>query len=647
VASNDLIFSQAPLVGTPNLVFGGSDTAPIPDATLSAAGIITGLRGHVSLDAISTLHATGVLSGLRGHVSARTLSVVHATGTLSGLRGHALAAYDNRLVRYLDIKVSAPQNTAIPARPTQSSEWGISLSKRGGQVQPWGLASAFDISPPVRFTPADAMRTKYDALWNVAAPRRIAASSIYQKADRRLLSRVSVYETARHIRYESASGMQTGSNRRWIALAPWQQAGKVRKALLAKVGASSHRTGRQAEVARWQKAQHPPAGREALLAASLPPADLCYLPDTNLLFNMAWSSDLNLFFICERTTTSPIAGVVVPLLRIYVTINSISLRRVDGDIPIPAHSFSMSLDADSWTWSWSASVPASALALVQPGSNGDPVEIEALVNGVPYRLCAEGIGSQRQFGQARISVQGRGTAAILDAPYAPVLNHGNSASRTAQQLMTDVLTVNGVGIGWAVDWGLTDWLVPGNTWTHQGAYISAILDIAQAAGGYVQPHNTAQTLRILPRYPAAPWNWGTIVADFELPSAVVAVEGIDWLRKPAYNRVHVSGTANGVLGEVTRAGTAGNSVAPMVTDSLITHADAARQRGLAELSDTGTQARITLKLPVLAETGLITPGKFVRYLDGSTTRLGLVRGTSLDWSSPKLRQSISVETHTA
>ena len=83
----------------------------------------------------------------------------------------------------------------------------------------------------------------------------------------------------------------------------------------------------------------------------------------------------------------------------------------------------------------------------------------------------------------------------------------------------------------------------------------------------------------------------------------------------------------------------------MVTDPLITHADAARQRGLAILSDSGHQARITLKLPVLAETGLIKPGQFVRYVDGPTTRLGLVRSTALEWQFPKMRQSISLETH--
>lgn len=327
-----------------------------------------------------------------------------------------------------------------------------------------------------------------------------------------------------------------------------------------------------------------------------------------------------------------------------MTVNQITLRRVAGNIPLPASAFSMSIDADSWTWGWSATLPAEQRQHLIP-VDGIPVEVEATVNGVPYRLAMESITRDRSFARSRIAVQGRGLAAALDAPYAPVLNFGNTAARTAQQLMADVLTLNGAGFGWSVDWGLTDWLVPPNLWTLQGSWIEAINAIASAAGGYVQPHATDPILRVLPRYPAAPWDWPTTTPDIELPSAVVSVEGIEWFSRPVYDRVHVSGVAGGVLAQATRAGTAGALVAPMVTDSLITHADAARQRATQVLSDVGAQARVTLRLPVLPETGLITPGKLVRYTDGPSARLGLVRGTSLDWSAPTLRQSITLETH--
>lgn len=372
-----------------------------------------------------------------------------------------------------------------------------------------------------------------------------------------------------------------------------------------------------------------------------------YTHSAALVFSEAWSTAMETVFISDRYAPSRlVASIIIQTLKAYVTINSITLRRVDGDISIPAYAFSMSLDYQSWTWSWNASIALSSLPVVKPGSDGQPVEVEAVINGVPYRLVCEGFGSQKQFASGRVGVKGRGLAAVLDAPYAPVLSFSSAGDRSAQQLMQDALTVNGVSLGWGIDFGLTDWLVPGNAWAHQGEYISAVTAIAQAAGGYVQPHDTDKTLRILPGYPTAPWAWGDVTPDFELPSSVVTVEGIDWTRKPDYNRVFVSGMGGGgVLGQVTRAGTAGDSVAPMITDALITHADAARQRGLSVLSDTGAQERINLTLPVFAETGLITPGQFVRYVDSGSTRMGLVRSTSLTWALPKIRQTLSIETH--
>jgi hypothetical protein len=100
-----------------------------------------------------------------------------------------------------------------------------------------------------------------------------------------------------------------------------------------------------------------------------------------------------------------------------------------------------------------------------------------------------------------------------------------------------------------------------------------------------------------------------------------------------------------VLGQVTRAGTAGDVLAPMVVDPLITEAAAARQRGLAILADTGRQIEVTLRLPVLAETGIIEPGAFVEYLDGSVTRLGLVRSTRVEAKLPEVWQTLGVQAY--
>ena len=83
----------------------------------------------------------------------------------------------------------------------------------------------------------------------------------------------------------------------------------------------------------------------------------------------------------------------------------------------------------------------------------------------------------------------------------------------------------------------------------------------------------------------------------------------------------------------------------MITDALITAAVAARQRGIPVLANTGSQANVSLKLPVLAETGIILPGKFVRYVDGSTIYQGLTRAVQVDVGSPEIMQTITLETH--
>ena len=145
--------------------------------------------------------------------------------------------------------------------------------------------------------------------------------------------------------------------------------------------------------------------------------------------------------------------------------------------------------------------------------------------------------------------------------------------------------------------------------------------------------------------PVAPWEWGTAIPNFVLPVDAVEKESLRWLEKPSYNRVFVSGQEAGVLAQVTRSGTAGDLLAPMVVDALITEAAVARQRGLAVLSDTGRQIEVSLNLPVLLETGIIEPGAFVQYRDGGVDRIGLVRSTQVQAGFPEVWQTLGVQTY--
>jgi hypothetical protein len=398
---------------------------------------------------------------------------------------------------------------------------------------------------------------------------------------------------------------------------------------------------------RYQNARRPPPGISLWVIPEPSATPACYTPSPHLRFAGLAAADGQLLFFCERHDTAPPVKqpVLVPVRRVYFVINDVILHRVPDGAEVPVFNFSLSLDASSWTWGFEAMLPLQAEALVLPGGASAPVELIATVNGTDFRVLAENIGRERVFGEASIRISGRGHHAVLAAPYAPVMTFRNGEGRTARQLMDDVLTLNGVPLGWTVDWGLTDWNVPAGVFNHQGTWIEALIAVAGAAGGYLIPHPSALSLKVRHRYPVAPWEWDTVTPDVVLPAEAVARESLRWQEKPAYNRVFVSGQEVGVLGQVTRAGTAGDILAPMVVDPLITEAAAARQRGLAVLADTGRQFEVTLRLPVLSKTGIIEPGAFVEYRDGSIMRLGLVRATRVEAGLPEVWQTLEVQAY--
>jgi hypothetical protein len=337
--------------------------------------------------------------------------------------------------------------------------------------------------------------------------------------------------------------------------------------------------------------------------------------------------------------------ITIPTQRVYLMENEILMTRADTLEIIPAQSASLNIDVNSWTWGFNATVPAAALDDLQPNLAGDPVVLILTVNGVVFRVIVERISRDREFGKASLRISGRGHPAVLDKPYSAIGTWTNDQARTAQQLVGDVLTVNTVPLGWTIDWRITDWLVPTGAFNVRGSYIDAVNSIARAAGAFVQPDPSEMTLRIRALYPVAPWDWATVTPDYVLPASAVNRESIEWVEKPAYNGVYVAGEGQGILAHVRRTGTAGDLLAEMVVDRLITETDAARQRGLSILADTGKQATVGLRTPVFEASGVIEPGSFIQFNDGATVRRGYVRSTRVDLGRPSVWQYLEVETH--
>lgn len=606
----NLVFDAAKLEGSPtHLVFGESSSAPVPVL--------------VTAEFFARLPAPTLSAGV---------------------------FYDNRVTPWRDSRVLAVHGVASLGVGQISDPWALSTAKRNVVAIPTrgARSESGDVSAAHR---TSLTKTAQRVVVNEIATQGGAETSVQNQAAQgvtRVI--VSHSERARHIAAAFFGLNQSGVPVVELLHLAHSLANRVTHWHTGLSGASLWQSGAQFRSMPWGLGGVPLAG-----VSRWPPTK----PQPPVPQPITWGSDL--LFECPPLAapalvfggtspcdpgTQPEPGtIIVPIRRVYMVVNEATLRRVDGNVALPAISMTLSIDADSWTWGFSASLPGSALANLEPSATGVPVEVEALINGVPYRALIDGIGRDRSFGRNDLRITGRGRTALLDSPYAPSRVFTNTTARTAQQIMGDVLSVNGVSLGWSVNWGLEDWLVPAGVFNHQGSYISALNTIAAAAGGYVQPHASAMSLSVLPRYKTAPWYWHTVTPDLELPADVTTRESIEWVERARYNRVYVSGVSQGVLGQVRRSGSAGDVLAPMVTDSLITTAGAARQRGLAVLGNTGRQANVSLRLPVLPETGVVTPGKFVRYVDGGETRLGVVRSVGVDVSMPEIWQTIGVETH--
>ncbi|MFM9881184.1 MAG: hypothetical protein ACKVOO_12340 [Burkholderiaceae bacterium] len=350
-----------------------------------------------------------------------------------------------------------------------------------------------------------------------------------------------------------------------------------------------------------------------------------------------------------RTPTAPF--FILPA-RFYMTTHNLFARRLPDMAEVPIYDLTLSGDAGSFAWSFSASGPESLFAQLAPTGTGAvlPQQIQITLDGMTWVFLVESLKRDHSFGKRRISISGRSVTALVGAPWTRDAAYNNASAANAQQLAAQALDLSGV----ALDWGITDWLVPANAWSFNGARLAAVQAIAEAAGGYLQSHRSQASLQVRHPYPprpsgdsGGPWNWGLGSADIELAPDAIITSAIERRDGPDINAIYVSGTTQGVLALVKRAGTAGDKLAPLQTDALITAVEAAQQRGLATLGRAGPSYSVGLELPVLTgsgQPGVIDVGALVQVNEATPWR-GRVRAVSVSAALPKARQTITLERH--
>jgi hypothetical protein len=503
-------------------------------------------------------------------------------------------------------------HAALPEAP-----WGAIGDRRDtGPTLPWG---AFDGLRSVRsrVLPWGVAATSYRATpvlpWDAAAPARVA---------RRL-----PWGVAAPARYGAVLPWEAATPARRRAEAPWQ--------------AATRRL--QTRRLPWERADYLPAVNRPIPVG---PDDYGFTPrgtgPVHLHFcEDAGDTSLDLVFNDEVCITQPRFpdGYVIAARNTYMHTHALTAFRLPDLTPVPITGFTLSADDGSFGWTCTATGPVEVLTLLAP-TGVLPARLRVGLDGMIWEFIVEGLRRNREFGRTTATITCRSATALLGDPYFAEQSWLNAVPVTAQQIIDDALFATDV----TLDWQCTDWTVPAGVWSHFGTPLSVVRRVADSIGAIVESPRTGDTVTVRPRYPLLPWDWTAPLADVTIALDAVTSEGYERADKPAYEGVYISGQQQGILALVKRTGTAPALLLPTVTDALITHEDAARQRGEAMLGPTGPMATMSVTLPVLTglgEPGVINPGQIIA-LDGW---VGLVRSVSVTVGLTVVRQTLTVERH--
>ena len=622
-----LVFSQAPVAtpGPVRLVFGDDGGTPaIPDATLHGSGCITGLRLHIGLRSATRLSGAGRITGLRLHLAARYDINVSRGGLRAELASHWQQGQPTAA------GLGAAWQQAAPLRLGTLARWQQGTGRRAGVVLPW--------------QEAEHLRAIAASHWQQGQPLRAAMRPHWQEAERHRAAVATRWQEAEHRRAALRSHWQDMLRLRAAVASHWQGA-EHRAALLA-TGHGHATPTRFALQHHWQQAMRPLAGvsRPPTPPDPRPP---CYDPalPARLVFDTPWIGDGRLVFVCEQAGPGPNPEppqYVIPFLRVYMTVHSISAVLLPSLERVQLDNVSITSDDDGFGWHLTAAGPAHLLDQLAP-AGGLPQRVRVTVDGIEWIFAMEPPERSRRFGANQAQVRGSSVTALLGAPHMPEQAWTSTLALTAQQIVEQALQYTGV----TIDWGLNDWLVPAAAWSHQGSPLSVAQRVAEAAGAVVRSHRTDATLQFAPKYPHMPWDWPTAAANVRMPGQIITADTLQHVSAAHYNAIYVAGTTEGSpKGHVVRAGSAGDVLAPQITDALITHEIAARQRGSAVLAAAAITKRQPITVPLLTggtNPGLILPGYLIEVVEPSETWRGLVRGITITAGMPTVRQALSVE----
>lgn len=526
-----------------------------------------------------------------------------------------------------------------PLRPQTGAVWQYAYKRRPDVVDGWEDAAKASAEVGAGFTGLTRGPLEQGIPFAEGSPLRNIAAASYVGAYRAHQYRRTVWVDAEVVeRPVFRSPWLVLWKRRSVPRLPWQDAQRRHRAW-------QHRWqipypgGRPCWPIKWQDGRVPPWVWPWPIPVPVPEPEPPFRGVPNLDLKCALPVPIwgPVGFALDETqcrSAYHIGFEPIPWLgRFIMLVHQLEVRLLSNNQIIPCEYIDIKADRSSWCWGWSASALGEYSALAH---NQETVLLR--VDDWYWKGLVEQARARKVFGLVGVQIGGRSLSAQLAEPYSSRRSRLEENERTAVQLVEDELYQT----GWEVDWDTVDWLVPGGVFSYDALTpMEAITRIAGAVGAFVLTHPTDLVLQVKPFYARPTWD---VIGHHEvtIPADLILEMSIEWKPVPLFRGVWVSGKTSGVLAKVLREGTDGAPYKQMVVDDLITHVDAARERGTQELCAGGRRSLVTITLPVTATTGVLLPGQIVR-VQANPDFYGFVDSVSIRAARPAVQQTVVVE----
>lgn len=361
----------------------------------------------------------------------------------------------------------------------------------------------------------------------------------------------------------------------------------------------------------------------------------------NLSFECPWhynDPDLNFAqFFCIRKK-------YIIARRFYYMLHEINLKRVSDNQAIEISRVTATADEDSYAWRFDFTVVGRTSYDYLKAY--EPMELELTINDYTWTFFLVDIKASNKFGSNSYSATGVGYPAYLSDAYSDRTSYKEATAKTVEQLANYEIA----GTDWTLTWDTANWLVPMNTWSYQDkSPIENLAEIAKATGSIIIPDRELKVLTMKKKFPAAPWNFSSEIADIVLPVAPIISQDYTLKKGANYNAVYATGTtSDGIIGYVKKSGTAGDIMpSSPLTHPLITHVDGARAYGEKFIYESLDHYEYSMTLPLIAtDVTLMETGSLLK-VNETTPWKGLITGVQVSVSlgdrAVSVRQNISID----